>query len=221
MCHRRFHDVTVIIAILLLAAFGQSLVFAGSVIYHVTVDTSALNGESGYVDFQFNPGDSSAETATATITDFHTVGGSLVGSAILTGDASGMLPGALTLDNGSAFNDVFQGFTYGSEFSLDVMLSGKALDDPGGTVGSSFALALYAADGFTPLLTTDPNGSVVTINVNADGTTTSETFPQSPTNSTPAAVATSAVPEPSSCILCACAMALISAVATVRARNPK
>jgi hypothetical protein len=53
-------------------------------------------------------------------------------------------------------------------------------------------------------LTTDPNGSVLTINLNANGTTFALTFPQSPTNNTPAASATpttSAAPEPSSIVL--------------------
>ena len=79
-------------------------------------------------------------------------------------------------------------------------LSGPALDSPGGSSGSSFALSLYDADGRTPLLTTDPNGSVLTVNLNVSGTTSVLTFPQSSTNSTPAA-SVSSVPEPSSLVL--------------------
>ena len=116
----------------------------------------------------------------------------------------GSLPGSLTLDNGTSFNDVFQGFSFGSSVSFTVTLSGQAISNPSGTVGSAFAFSLYAADGITPLLTTDPNGSVGTILLNASGTTSVETFPQSPTDNMPAATVTftgTAVPEPSLAIL--------------------
>jgi hypothetical protein len=165
--------------------------------------------QSGFLDFQFNPGDSSAETATASVTLFQTVGGTLSQPAVLTGDASGSLPGALTLDNGTAFNDAFQGFTFGDRFGFTLTLSGPAIDSPGGTAGSTFALSLYAADGVTPLLTTDPNGSVATIDLNPNGTASVYTFSESSTDNTHAATVTpaSAVPEPSTLVLALFAVA--------------
>ena len=62
-------------------------------IFSVSVNTSSLSGQSGYLDFQFNPGDSSAKAATATVTLFQTVNGILAQPASLTGDAAGSLPG--------------------------------------------------------------------------------------------------------------------------------
>jgi hypothetical protein len=179
---------------------GFSSVRAGSVTYEVSVDTTAIGGQAGNLDFEFNPGGLGADAATAAVTNFQTIGGVLSQPAILTGDAVGSLPGSLTLANGTAFNDVFQGFTYGSGFSFTLTLSGMALDSPGGTFGSAFAVSLYDAAGVTPLLTTDPNGSVLTVELNANGTTSAETFPQTPTNSAPVATAL-LVPEPSSIIL--------------------
>jgi len=170
------------------------------VTYQVSVNTSALDGQSGNLDFQFNPGGLGSEPATATVTNFQTLAGILSQAAMLTGDASGSLPGTLTLNNGTAYNDVFQKFSYGSSFDFALTLSGPALDSPGGSSGSSFALSLYDAAGLTPLLTTDPNGSVLTVNLNVSGTTSVLTFPQSSTNSTPAA-SVSSVPEPSSLVL--------------------
>jgi hypothetical protein len=189
---------TAALAILFLGILGDATARAGSAL-SLNVDTSALNGQSGYLDIQFNPGDSTALSATVTVSNFQTSGGSLVQPSTLTGDASGSLPGTLTLDNGTPYNDIFQGFTFGTNFSLDVDFSGPAVDSPGGTTGSSFALSLYAADGVTPLLTTDPNGSVATLNLNADGTITVMTFPQSPTNTTPVVTygPATATPEPS------------------------
>jgi hypothetical protein len=195
---------TVALALALLGILGPGPSRAGSVTYDVSVSTSSLSGQPGNLDFQFNPGGLGALVATATVTNFQTAGGIPAPSSTLTGDASGALPGTLTLDNGTAFNDVFQGFTYGTSLSFDLTLSGPALGGPAGTFGSSFALSLYDAAGITPLLTTDPNGSVLTVDLNADGTTSAQLFPQSPTNSTPAASASpvgAVVPEPSSLVL--------------------
>ena len=178
---------------------GSNSARAG-LIFSVSVDTSSLSTQSGFLDFELNPGDSSAEAATATVTLFQSVGGILSQPASLTGDATGSLPGTLTLNNTTAFNDVFQGFTFGDSFSFRLTLSGQAVDSPGGTTGSAFALSLYAADGTTPLLTTDPNGSVATIDLNANGTASVHTFAQSPTDNSSVATVT-AVPEPSALVL--------------------
>ncbi len=181
-------------------ASGPGSVRAGSVTYLVDVNTNAIAGQAGNLDFQFNPGGLGSEFATATVTSFQTSGGLLSQPATLTGDASGSLPGTLTLDNGTAYNDVFQGFTFGSKLDILLTLSGPALNSPGGSSGSSFALSLYDAAGVTPLLTTDPNGSVLTVDLNVNGTVSVLTFPQSSTNSIPIA-SVSSVPEPASLVL--------------------
>ena len=181
-------------------ASGPGSVRAGSVTYLVNVNTNAIAGQAGNLDFQFNPGGLGSEFATATVTSFQTSGGLLSQPATLTGDASGSLPGTLTLDNGTAYNDVFQGFTFGSKLDILLTLSGPALNSPGGSSGSSFALSLYDAAGVTPLLTTDPNGSVLTVDLNVNGTVSVLTFPQSSTNSIPIA-SVSSVPEPASLVL--------------------
>lgn len=205
------------VAWLLLAVLGIKHAHA-DLIFNVSVDTSSLNGQSGFLDFQFNPGDSSALSATATVTDFQTTGGVLAQPDLLTGDAAGSLPGTLILNNSTVYNDAFQGFTCGNGFAFTLTLSGPAIDTPSGTVGSAFALSLYAADGITSLLTTDPNGSVATIFLNANATASAETFPQSPTDSTPAATVTvaNAVPEPSTLTLALILASLQSGVLLMR-----
>src|SRR5947199_3502 len=73
------------------------LLLAGSVaaepvLYLVTVNTRAVNGTSGFLDFQFNPGTSASQVATAQISSFNGDGGSLIfnsNSPQLTGDVSG------------------------------------------------------------------------------------------------------------------------------------
>jgi hypothetical protein len=212
----------VAVALLQLGVIGPRSAHAG-LVFNVSVDTSSVSMQSGFLDFQFNPGDSSALAATASVTLFQTVGGTLSQPASLTGDATGSLPGALTLNNGTAFNDAFQGFTFGDSFGFTLTLSGPAIDSPGGTTGSAFALSLYAADGITPLLTTDPNGSVATIDLNANGTASVSTFAQSPTDNTPAATVTpaSAVPEPRTLVLVLMAVACAGLINLCRSRREK
>ena len=201
------------------------LVTSGSaradLVYNVSVDTSALNAQSGNLDFQFNPGDATAEAATASVTGFQTTGGALAQPASLTGDATGSLPGTLTLMNDQVYNDIFQGFTFGTGFSFTVTLAGPAVASPGGTTGSTFAVSLFAVDGVTPLLTTDPNGSVATIDLNPNGTASVYTFAQSPTDSTPVATVTGAVavPEPSGFVIAVVAIACLGSVRACRHRR--
>ena len=129
------------------------------------------------------------------------------------------MPGALTLDNGTAFNDAFQGFTFGDSFGLNLTLSGPAIDSPGGTTGSAFALSLYAADGITPLLTTDPNGSVATIDLNANGTASvSYVCPKPDGRHAGSDRRRGAVPEPSTLVLVLIAVACAGMIALYRSR---
>jgi hypothetical protein len=129
----------------------------------------------GSLDFEFNPGPLVTQAASLQILNFAS-DGSLAGSPALTGDVAGALPATVTFDNGTAFNDYFEGFTYGSTVSFQVSLFGPALSSPDGTStsGSAFAFSMFSdAVGTVPVLTTDTiNGFAFTIDVNLDGTTT-------------------------------------------------
>ena len=127
--------------------------------------------------------------------------GTLGGGPLVTGDViRGPLPATLTFDNGLAFNDYFEGFTFGNSLAFDASLYGPALASPDGisTSGSTFAFSMFSdAAGTAPVLTTDTtNGFDFTVDVNLDGTTTVTNFSQESTTST----ATS-VPEPSFLLL--------------------
>jgi hypothetical protein len=165
-------------------------------IYTVTVNTSSIYGTSGSLDFNFNPGPLLTQAASLQILNFAS-DGTLADSPILTGDVSGGLPGTLTFDNGSGFNDYFEGFTFGNTLAFDVSLYGPALSSPDGTStsGSTFAFSMFSdAAGTIPVLTTDTtDGFAFIVNVNLDGTT-------SPTNYSPEtqiSTSVSATPEPS------------------------
>ncbi len=172
---------------------------AGAIEYQVIVDTSTMSGIVGSLEFQFNPGPLVTQGASLQILSF-TSDGALGGSPGLVGDVGGgPLPSALNFDNGSGFNDYFEGFTFGSSLKFYLMLYGPALSAPDGTStsGSTFAFSMFSdAEGTVPLLTADfANGFAVTVDVNLDGTTTATNSSLETTISP-----VSAVPEPS-CLL--------------------
>jgi hypothetical protein len=113
-----------------------------------------------------------------------------------TGDVSGQLPATVTFDNGTGFNDYFDGFTFGSTLSFGVSLYGPALTAPNGvsTSGSTFAFSMFSdGAGTIPTLTTDTtDGFAFTVNVNLDGTTTVTNYSEETT----VAPQTSVTPEP-------------------------
>ena len=182
---------------LLFLLSGVAPALASPMTYNVTVDTSSIEGTAGSLDFQFNPGALLTQAASLQILNFAS-DGTLAGSPVLTGHANGALPATVTLDNGTAFNDYFEGFKFGSTLAFDVSLFGPALSAPDGvsTSGSTFAFSMFSdAAGTIPALPTDTiNGFAVTVDVNLDGTTTLTNF-----------VAT---PEPGSCVLLLTAMVL-------------
>jgi hypothetical protein len=179
------------------------LCFAGTAsanIYDVAINTSSITGTAGSLDFNFNPGPLLTQAASLQILNFSS-DGSLKASPTLTGDVSGALAATVTVDNGTPFNDYFQGFTFGSTLSFQVSLFGPALSSPDGlsTSGSTFAFSMFSdAAGTKPVLTTDTaNGFAFLANVNLDGTTTAISF-----------VPTAAAPEPSSLRLFGAAIVL-------------
>jgi MYXO-CTERM domain-containing protein len=172
--------------------------------YDVTVDTSSISGTAGSLDFNFNPGPLVTQTADAQILSFASDGLLVSCAANIqgfcpTGDVSGTLPGTVTLDNGTGFNDYFDNFTFGSTLSFAVDLYGPAVDSPDGvsTSGSTFALSMFSdAAGTIPALTTDTtDGFAATIDVNLDGSTTVNNY----STETGIVIATpvTATPEPS------------------------
>jgi hypothetical protein len=167
---------------LALTALGiiSAMPVAAAVAFSVTVNTSSVSGSSGFLDFQFNPGNATSQAATAQIVNFTAAGGSVTGVPSINGNVSGTLPGTLTFVNSTALNEYFQGFNYGTGFSFVLILSGPALDSPNGTAtaGSLFCLGLYDSKQ-NPILTnqTQTTGAAGTVDINLNGTTTTTAFP--------------------------------------------
>ena len=176
-----------LILLVLFLASLPSHARAASVTYSAAIDTSALAGTTGSLDFNFEPGPFGSQPANVGILSF-SGNGSPSGSPTMSGDASGSLPGDLLLDNGTGFNDYFQAFTFGSSVSFDIVLGGAALDSPTGYgSGSTFAFSIFSdMDGTMPALTSDMvNGYAITVDINPDGSTTFRNYTNSPTSITP------------------------------------
>ena len=183
------------------------------------MNTTAITSQSGYFDLEFNPTSVGATAATAAITNFATDGTLLSDPNNTTdGDLTGSLASTLTINNTDQLNDLLQAISYGTSISFNLDISGPATTTPDpNNLGSAFALSLYDTN-FNPLLTTDPNGSVATILLNADTTTTIETFPSSP-GSGPAATVQflgNTVPEPSTIVIAGIALATLACPGGVR-----
>ena len=111
--------------------------------WYVNVDTSLLNGQTGYLDFQFLPGDVSAPSATATVAAFTSAGTTLTPSPTLTGDVIGGLNSAVILGNSQFFNDLLQGFTFGTNLSFSVSLDLPIPSLDPMVSGTAFSLSFY------------------------------------------------------------------------------
>ncbi len=159
------------------ALFAWENAQAATIDFHVDVDTSAVRGTDGFLDFQFNPDGATSQDAVATLSNFvFTGGGSLAATSDPMGGGSGVLPATLTISNVSGVNDVFQGLTYGEGFGFDLSLSGPAVDAPVGSgPGSSFLVSLFD-DAVFPLLTVDPFETVLTLVLDSSGGTRIQTF---------------------------------------------
>src|ERR1700678_1014419 len=173
---------------LLLAGRAQADTFET---FEIAVNTTSLEGTSGYLDFQLDPGITPFDSASATITGFVT-DGSLTGALPNIGDVTGSLPGTVTINNTDVTNEYTPGFTYGSFFDVFVTLDIPVVS---GTAagGSSFTLDVEDS-GFNSLL-----GSFPAVEIDLDATTGAPTV----TNNSSGAATVALVPEPASSLLLA------------------
>jgi hypothetical protein len=179
----------------------------GALTYLVTVDTSSISGQSGWMDMQFNPGGLPIVTGSATVSQFFTDGTLNPASIVLTGGSIGDVspPTSLVqLNNSTGLNDYFESIVFGSTLSFHVTLDGDILTPPIGTLaGTSFSLSFYDS-AITQSLLNDPGdftGSAARIDVLFDGTI--DLLPST------SAASITLVPEPASLGLLAAGAAMM------------
>jgi hypothetical protein len=114
--------------VLALATVGLA---SAQVTYVVTVNTSSVSGQSGFIELQFTPVGAS-QLATATVSNFTTDG--ILGAVAppVLGDVTGTLPGTLSMDNGTLIQDYFQAITFGNTITFVLTLGGPAVTAPNG-----------------------------------------------------------------------------------------
>jgi hypothetical protein len=138
----------------------------------VSIDTSSLATQDGYLYFQYVPVD--AANSTATVYGF-TSDGTLAGSSSAAVDDSavtGQLPSSVIFANTNGINDYNHGIHFGN--TITYQLSFSDLGSGGISGGSStFSLGLFSDEnGLNPLLTTD--GTLYTISLMNDGTASTQ-----------------------------------------------
>ena len=151
-----------------LVASILTLLFTGSAsaeTWYVNLDTSTLLGQTGWLDFQFNPADNSAPAATATLAGFLS-NGALLPAPTSIGNVAGDLGSTLLLGNSQSLNDWLQGFTFGSQLSFSVNIDTPIPNTSGS--GTAFSLSLYDAS-YNSLLVDPVWGAALVLNANDTG----------------------------------------------------
>lgn len=160
----------------------------------ITINTSGIPaGTQGNLDFLFNTGGTPAGAAFASITNFTTTG-TLTTSSFSATNATGTLPGPVSLINNNA--EYLQAIRYGSTISFNLQFSGPAVDSPTGSgFGSTFTLSLLNSTLDGSFLTSNINdGYILEFNISANGQTTPTTFTTSTGASSVVSIQT--LPEP-------------------------
>ena len=140
--------------------------------YNITINTTALSGTTGFLDFQFNPGPNSVAPANAYLSGFSSSGVLDLTGLFTSGDVSGNLPGTVTFDNGTPLNDYSPNFTFGSSIAFQVSLAWTQPVLPPAS-GSAFVFYMYqnsSGQFFTGA--PSPDGRAFDLNIDPNGGTT-------------------------------------------------
>lgn len=128
--------IRILLALAVLA--GAAPAQAAPVTYHVTVDTSSLAGQSGYVDFLLLAL-GGADAVQARISNFT---GNYTAGSFATGDVSGSVAAGISIGNGAAWNEYARWASFGGVFSFNVSFISGA----GTGAGTNLGIALLDAD---------------------------------------------------------------------------
>jgi hypothetical protein len=146
-----------------LLVFLSSMALAASEAFNVTIDTTPINLDSGFLALDFIGG---TPVAGNVVDISHFSSDATLGSVTLTGAASGnLVNGTGKLDDSQFFNELLQGVTFGRTVSFSLSFTTNVVS--GGTP-DNFAFYLLDATE-NPYATDDPSGadSLFDININA------------------------------------------------------
>jgi hypothetical protein len=160
---------------LIAGALLLNAVTANASTYNVLVNTSSLSGDHGSIDFQFNSGVGTFQSATVQIANFSGgTGGTQTtfGSGVTGGPA----PAPISITNvAGQDNEVLDTYTFANSLAFTLNFSGPAITSPAGnnTAGSLFSFFVYSdAAGNNSALTSDPNGVALAFSLSPQGVLT-------------------------------------------------
>jgi len=177
-------------------------------LFDIVIDTNALSGVAAQLAFDLIDGDLTVNN-TATISNFSTDG--TLGTASSSGGVTGTLPGTVTIADTEFFNELLQPLTLGSIISFTLALTENFAGIP-----DQFSLFLLDDVGSPLFSTTDPLGTDALFVVDITGAAFGDFQAFSPTSSPAATISATPVPEPTSLLLLATALA---SAAVVRKRK--
>ena len=180
---------------LALLSFGQT-----ARAEHFDVDTSTISGQTGSLDFLFNPNSDGTTPLDSRVTISNFSGGTL-GAVTSHFNTSGSLPGSVTIYNTGANNELVQLFTFGNTLGFDTSFPSLFVE----TSEAAFAPFALPDESSTfefslldtsqkPYATTDPSGANTLADIAQDpygSLSASQTYRLAPA---------SVVPEPSSAL---------------------
>jgi hypothetical protein len=182
------------LAVLLIGGLFTEPLYATA--FLVTVNSTPLTGQSGYMALDFTAGLPVPGNA-AVITGF--ASDSTLGASSGTGDVTGtLIPGPLTLTDAQFFNEWLQSISaFGTTLSFQVDLGSNV--SPGGSP-DSFAVFLLDSR-FVPFATSDPTNADALLAIDLNGPNTSpEVYTSSFATATVRAL-TGNIPEPATWLL--------------------
>src|SRR5271165_323784 len=180
----------------------------GAEILNVVVNTSTISGSMGSIDFQFNPGAFTTQAATVQILSF--TGATYIAGtqSDIGGVTGGPLPSILSIANSGLDNEDFEDIKFATSLAFTLSFSGPANTSPNASLsGSTFTLSLFKdAAGTMPVLTTNANGILGTVQLNPDsGALSSQAVSPNVQFTTP-------TPEPGSFLMLGAALLVLFAV---------
>jgi hypothetical protein len=200
----------------LLASIGAAALLAAHpavaalvTIYDVSIDTTSIAAQSGYLDLQFNPGAATALAATATVSGF--LAGGTLGAPTVDGGVTGVLPGTLVFANGTPFNALLQPLVpFGTTLAFRVSFEGAFIAAATGA-GTTFSLGVLGpGPAYLPLLGANPDGRSLVFELGPGSITYTSFDP---------GIGVTPVPEPGSWILLLGGIALLAVAARRRTRS--
>jgi hypothetical protein len=149
----------------LVLACGVGAASAADEVYQVTIDTTALSGQDGYLDFLLL-GLQNASPVQAQISGFS---GDYTAQSYTAGATSGSVASTLTIGNGEAWNEVGQWVHFGGVFTFNLSFYASTASGAGTTLSialldGAFNYLGTAADVVTISLL---SGAVDTVSVNS------------------------------------------------------